>query len=165
MTGVLVAFQLPIVLRLLGVLPANGNLALLPLVGLCMMLGSVAAGLAITTASSMMADVSEHFEAETGRAQQGVLFSAIALAQKIGSAAGHVVAGVGLDLISFPTHSRNPNSVDPVLIEELGMLSLTAVLVSLAGIYAYTRYDLTRADHDRSLGVVHARRAGGEGDF
>jgi Na+/melibiose symporter-like transporter len=163
MAGLLFAYQTPVILRLFDVLPANGNLMLLPFIGLCMMLGSVAAGLAITTSSSMMADVTEHFEVETGRAQQGVLFSAIALAQKIGSAAGHVVAGIGLDLISFPTRSRDPENVDPIMIEHLGMLSLTAMLVSFAGIYAYTKYDLTKAHHDRSVEVLQARKAGGEG--
>lgn len=160
--GILLAFQSPIVLRLLGWLPANGDVMLLPIVGLFLLAGSVAAGLAITTSSSMMADVSEHFEAQTGRAQQGVLFSAIALAQKIGSAAGHVVAGVGIDLIAFPTHSTDPGSVDPTLITRLGWLSLSAVVVSLCGVYAYTRYDLTRSHHERSLAALRGRRAGAE---
>lgn len=157
--GILLAFQSPIVLRLLGWLPPNGDVMLLPIVGVFLLGGSVAAGLAITTSSSMMADVTQHFEMETGRAQQGVLFSAIALAQKIGSAAGHIVAGIGIDLISFPTHSTDPGSIEPALIARLGMLSLSAIVVSLGGVYAYTRYDLTRAHHDRSLAALRGRRS------
>jgi Na+/melibiose symporter-like transporter len=143
------ALHLPIVLRLLGVLPHNGGSGLLLLVAVFFMLGGIAGGIAITTASSMMADVSQEFEYQSGRPQQGVLFSAISLSQQLGSGVGHTFAGVGLSLIGFPTQAKDVSAVDPTLITSLGLFYLTTAIVRLAGIYAYTRYDLTQARHQK----------------
>ena len=153
------ALHLPIVLRLLGVLPHNGGGLLLVIVSILLMFGGVAGGIAITTASSMMADVPQELEYQTGRPQQGVLFSAISLSQQLGSAGGHMVAGFGIDLIKFPTKAKDPSAVDPALVSSLGMLYLTASVVGFAGVYVYARYDLTHARHLETLKSLLARRS------
>lgn len=153
------ALHLPIVLRLLGVLPHGGGGALLLVVTTFLMLGGIAGGIAITTASSMMADVAQELEYRSGRPQQGVLFSAISLSQQIGSAVGHMVAGFGIDLIDFPTKAKDPSAVAPEFVSSLGMIYLTASLVGFLGVYAYKRYDLTHARHLETLETVAARRA------
>jgi Na+/melibiose symporter-like transporter len=153
------ALHLPIVLRLLGVLPHGGGGALLLVVTIFLMLGGIAGGIAITTASSMMADVAQELEYRSGRPQQGVLFSAISLSQQIGSAVGHMVAGFGIDLIDFPTKAKDPSAVAPEFVSSLGMIYLTASLVGFLGVYAYKRYDLTHARHLETLETVAARRA------
>jgi glycoside/pentoside/hexuronide:cation symporter, GPH family len=122
------------------------------------MLGGIAGGIAITTASSMMADVAQEFEYKSGRPQQGVLFSAISLSQQIGSGVGHAFAGVGLWLIGFPTQAKNVSAVDPSLITGLGLLFLVAAVVGFGGVYAYTRYDLTHARHLETHKSLQDRR-------
>jgi Na+/melibiose symporter-like transporter len=161
MLFITLAFHVPVALRLLGVLPHNGGAGLLGVVGFFLMCAGIAGGLAITTASSMMADVAQELEYHTGRSQQGVLLSAISLAQKIGSAAGHIVAGVGVDLIGFPTKATDVASIDPDLIARLGMLFMSAGAVGLLGVYAYSFYDLTHARHVESLKALQERRLAG----
>ena len=83
----------------------------------------------------------------TGRKPQGILFAAVALSGKLGSAGGHFLAGVGIDLIHFPLQS-DPGQVAPHLIARLGLLSLLAAPLVLAGVYAFVRYRISRASYE-----------------
>jgi Na+/melibiose symporter-like transporter len=95
----------------------------------------------------MMADVAQDQFARTGRAQQGILFSAVAFSGKIGSAGGHFLAGVGLDLIAFPLQSP-PELIAPDMIARLGLLSLVSGPIAAAGIWSYTYYRINRASFE-----------------
>ena len=136
-----------VVLRLMALLPANGEPALLYIVsGLLSVVGATA-GIGYTSAGSMMADVAYDQFRRTGRNQQGILFSAIALSGKLGSAGGHFIAGTGIDLIQFPLQSE-PGEVAPYLIARLGMLSLVSTPLVAAGVVALWRYRLTRGSNE-----------------
>jgi Na+/melibiose symporter-like transporter len=156
--GIPIAYNAPVILRFLGVAPENGSPLLLLLAAVCLAGVGLCAGLNAISASSMMADVAQELEYRSGKAQQGVLFSAIALAQKLGSAGGHIVAGVGIDLIAFPVKAKDPSSISPILIEHLGLLFLSAAVVAFVGAFAYTRYNLDRSSHTESLRVLAERR-------
>ena len=158
------SLHLPVVLRLLGVLPHNGGSLLLLIIAVLFMFGGFAGGIAITTASSMMADVSQEFEYQSGRPQQGVLFSGRPLSQQIGSGVGHAFAGVGIWLIGFPTKASSVSAVEPSLIDGLGLLFLTAGVVGFAGVYAYSRYDLTHARHVETLKSLQDRKQTGSAE-
>jgi Na+/melibiose symporter-like transporter len=106
----------------------------------------------------MMADVSQELEYQSGRPQQGVLFSAISLSQQLGSGAGHLVAGVGLSLIAFPAQTKDISAIDPSLISGLGLIFMSAGVIGFAGVYAYTRYDLTHARHLETLKSLQERK-------
>jgi len=139
-----------VVLRLTDLLPANGEAALLYTVSGLLLVVGVTAGIGYTSAGSMMADVAHDQFLRTGRNQQGILFAAVALSGKLGSAGGHFLAGVGIDLIQFPLQS-DPGEVAPHLIARLGLLSLLAAPLILAGIYAFARYRISRASYEASL--------------
>ena len=79
------------------------------------------------------------------------MFAAISFARKLGSAAGHFIAGVGIDLIQFPLKS-DPGLIAAELIARLGVLSLIALPVSLLGAYAYNKYQITRESYDALIG-------------
>lgn len=151
-----VAGPAAVVLRLMDLLPANGEAALLYTVsGLLLVIG-VTAGIGYTSAGSMMADVAHDQFLRTGRNQQGILFAAVALSGKLGSAGGHFLAGVGIDVMQFPLQS-DPGQVAPHLIARLGLLSLLSAPLVLAGVYAFVRYRISRASYEasrRSLGEV-----------
>lgn len=136
--------SLAVIGRSLGLMPEAGSPAVFPTVLTFLSLVGIAAGVAYTSAGSMMADVAQDQFARTGRAQQGILFAAVAFAGKAGSAGGHFLAGVGIDLINFPLKS-DPADVAPYLITRLGILSLVAVPVAMAGIWSYTYYSINRA--------------------
>lgn len=155
--GVLI--HLAVLARMAGLMPAGGEL-LFEIVFILLLGVGIAAGVGYTSAGSMMADVAQDQFLRTGRNQQGILFSAVAFSGKLGSAGGHLVAGVGVDLIAFPLQSA-PSEVAPELITRLGLLSLVAFPVAVSGIWAYTYYRINRASYEESMRGI--REARGEG--
>jgi GPH family glycoside/pentoside/hexuronide:cation symporter len=135
---------LAVVARLAGLMTELGDASVYSLLIALVAVGSIASGVGYTSAGSMMADVAQDQLARTGRAQQGILFSAVAFSGKIGSAGGHFLAGVGLDLINFPLQSA-PELVAPDMIDRLGILSLVSAPIAAAGIWSYTYYRINRA--------------------
>jgi GPH family glycoside/pentoside/hexuronide:cation symporter len=142
--------NIAVVGRLAGLMPPPGSPELFQTILLVLSLVGVAAGIGYTSAGSMMADVAQDQYTRTGRAQQGILFSAVAFSGKVGSAGGHFLAGVGIDLIQFPLQS-DPAQVAPYLIARLGMLSLIGFPIATLGIWAYTYYRINRASFEVQL--------------
>ena len=142
-----VAGAAAVVGRLLGWMPANGAPELLYIVSLLLLVIGVTAGIGYTSAGSMMADVAHDQFLRTGQNQQGILFAAVAFSGKLGSAGGHFLAGVGIDLIGFPLQ-LDPTQVAPDLVSRLGLLSLTSFPLSVAGLYVLSLYRINRASHE-----------------
>jgi len=142
-----------VILRLSGVLPEGLDGAVFSVVaGLLVALG-VVAGIGYTSAGSMMADVAHDQFLQTGRNQQGILFSAVSFSGKLGSAGGHFIGGVGIDLIQFPLKA-DPEAIPAYLVTRLGLLSLLAAPLAFGGIWAYTGYKITHASYAASLGAA-----------
>ncbi|HJO23922.1 MAG: MFS transporter [Myxococcota bacterium] len=144
-----VAGSAAVALRLMDLLPANGEALLLYIVSSLLFAMGVMAGVGYTSAGSMMADVAYDQFLRTGRNQQGILFAATALSGKLGSAGGHFLVGVGIDLIRFPLKA-DPAAVIPDLIVRLGVLSLVSAPFALAGVYAISRYRISRESYEAS---------------
>jgi Na+/melibiose symporter-like transporter len=148
----------PIGLRLLGVLPANGDPLLLPTL---VVAGTIATATTITTAiliSSMMADVVEDSELRTGRRSEGLFVSVSAFVAKAVSGVGIFVSSAILALIAFPRDAQ-PGQVAPEVIDRLGLTYICVVAVLYAGaILAISLYRITRADHDANV-----RKLAGQG--
>jgi len=148
----------PIGLRLLGVLPANGDPLLLPLL---VAAGTVSTATTIMTAiliSSMMADVVEDSELRTGRRSEGLFFSVSAFVAKAVSGVGIFISSAILALVAFPRDAR-PGQVAPEVIGNLGLTYICTVAALYVGaIVAISLYRITRADHDANV-----RKLAGEG--
>jgi Na+/melibiose symporter-like transporter len=139
-----------VIARMMGLMPNNGDPLLFGII-LALQLGfGLAAGVAFASAGSMMADVSSDHYQRTGLNQQGLLFAAFSFSSKLGSAAGHLLAGVGIDLIQFPLKS-DPGLITHDMVTRLGILSLLALPLSLLATYAYTRYQITRESFEASM--------------
>jgi len=89
-------------LRLFGWFPENGSPILLPILILSGMLGFTADNVGSLFARSMMADVIDEQELETGERQEGMFFSASAFASKAVGGLGTLLGGVSLSLIGLP---------------------------------------------------------------
>jgi GPH family glycoside/pentoside/hexuronide:cation symporter len=152
--------QTAVVLRLAGVLPPDLGGVIFAIVGSLLVVLGIAAGIGYTSAGSMMADVAHDQFLRTGRNQQGILFSAVSFSGKLGSAGGHLVAGVGIDLIGFPL-KEDPAMVAPYLVTRLGLLSLLAAPLAFTGIWAYTYYRITRSSYEASLQSASSAAAEG----
>ena len=135
--------------RMMGLMPENGDPLLFGIVFTLLLGFGLAAGVGFVSAGSMMADVASDQYQHTGLNQQGILFAAISFSRKLGSAAGHLLAGVGIDLIQFPLKS-DPTLIAPDMIARLGALSLVALPISLLATYAFTHYRITRESFEAS---------------
>jgi len=147
----------PILLRLLGAFPENGEAALVPVLFVA---GALSTGATIITSiliSSMMADVVEDSELRTGRRSEGLFFSVSAFVAKVVSGVGIFISSAILGLVGFPNDAK-PGQVAPEVIKGLG-LSYIVVLAALYGgaILAISLYRITKADHEATVGKLAAK--------
>jgi GPH family glycoside/pentoside/hexuronide:cation symporter len=106
-----------------------------------------------------MADITDEHELRTGRRQEGVYFGALAFAGKSSSGIGHGIAGVGLDLIAFPTNAA-VGSVAPEVVRNLGVLYGPGLAVlAVVSLACFSRYRLTRARFEALRRELEERRA------
>ena len=157
---------LPVVLRLLDWLPANGTGTLLMALLLFKFVQGVILQLAFVAFGSMMADVADEHEYESGARQEGIFFGAVAFSAKATSGFGMFLGGLGLDLISWPRGADVQSAAD-VPAETLLHLGLfygpVVAGFSVVSLWCYTHYDLTRARHARIVEALTARRQAAPG--
>ena len=109
--------------------------------------------------ASMITDVVDENELETGKRQEGLIISAVTFTQKAASGIGGLVAGIALDVIAFPK-GAGPGTVAADKVFALGL----AVGPGLLGFYFLllfflTRYGITRAGHRETLARLAERQA------
>ena len=155
---------LPVFLRLLDLMPANGD----PLL-LYMILGHgiliVAAVIAITIAiSSMIADSVDENELKTGKRQEGMFVAAISFTTKATSGIGSFFAGIALDLIAFPRQAEL-GTVPPEKIFALGLVVGPGLMIFyVLMLFFLSRYRMTREHHREILAELERRRDSQAGD-
>jgi len=150
MTGAIVwmcLHALPVTLYLLGLLPPNGSWALtLSLATIFVALGASIAQVFVGI-SSIMADIADENDLQTGSRQEGVLFGAASFATKCTSALGSLIAGLQLRLIDWPTGEAVKSAADVPDSTLLAMALLSGpVAASLAvpGVFCLLGYKLNR---------------------
>jgi len=110
---------------------------------------------------SMMADVCDEHEYLTGRRQEGAFFAAVAFSAKATSGFGAVIAGIGLEVIEWPTGAeiRTAADVSAQTIVELGLFYGPIVAsLGLISVWFYTGYKLTPVRHAEILKELVLRR-------
>ena len=141
----------PVLLRLLGLMPENGDPLLFPII---LVLQIVDVGLVIvfqTLAFSMVADMVEDSEVRTQRRSEGVFFAAINFARKINQGLGLVMASTVLTLIQFPTEAT-PGEISVETIRNLGLAYVPALAVPWAlMMLCLSMYSINRARHEDNL--------------
>ena len=164
----LVAFlgaPLPIVLRLAGLLPPNGDPALFWFV---LVANTIDIGLIIcfeVLAAAMIADLVDGAEVRTGRRSEGVFFSAITLVKKTVLGLGLIAASAILTLSSFPKGAK-AGEVPPDTLWLLGAYYVPAILALwLSAVAALGGYRLGRDDHEANLRHLAAARAATDPDL
>jgi Na+/melibiose symporter-like transporter len=149
----------PPMAKLAGVFPAEHGPGYMPLLALCTALATFSAIAGLVVSGSMLADITDEHELETGRRQEGVFFGALSFSVKASSGLGTLLAGAGLDMISFPTRST-PGGVEPEKVEALAVLYGPGIAL-LAGISIafLARYRIDRARHAEIARELAVRRA------
>jgi len=153
-------FQLsPPILRLLGWLPANGDPLIVPMLVTASVIGGVGVVQALVSSGSMMADIADEHELESGRRQEGIFFGALSFSGKAASGLGNMLGGIGLDLIAFP-RGAVPGDVGADVLIRLGLLYGPVVMgFAMLAVWCYGHYDLTRARHGEVLAALADRAA------
>jgi Na+/melibiose symporter-like transporter len=158
MAVALVISALPIVLRLMGLFPQNGDPVLFPLI---FALSITSTGASITAGilmSSMIADVVEDSELRTGRRSEGLFFAAAAFVAKAVSGIGIFSSAMIIQAVNFPKGAQ-PGQVPAEVIRNLGLVYVPtlAILYVLALIFTQG-YRITRASHEESLRKLAAAK-------
>jgi Na+/melibiose symporter-like transporter len=154
-----IVFSLPICLRLLevGFFPENGEPALLPLLLLTQVgVGSFAPVILILL-NSILADVCDEIELESGLRLEGLVYSARLFMVKLTSGLGNFLGGVILEWIAFPSGAV-AGSVPAEVLFELGVVAgPVGSAVALSGALLYLAYGIDKRRHAE---IVAALRAG-----
>jgi len=141
----------PIVLRLLGFFPENGSEALFSIMLVAGFFETIFFLVFDICWRSMIADLSEHMELETGRRNEGVIFSTVTFTTKCADALGTLIAGIMLSLITFPTETA-VGDVSPDIIAKLGLIYGPVVFLIWVGvIFSVSRYRISRSIHQEML--------------
>jgi glycoside/pentoside/hexuronide:cation symporter, GPH family len=154
----------PISLRLLGLYPATPQGAF-PLQMLATFLYYCGSAVLMITVLSALADVADEHELNTGRRQEGIFYAARTFFSKLSTGLGHILAGLAIDIIQFPTHAK-PGEVAADVVAKLGFVTgPLAVLPTLVAIYFYRQYAIDRKRHaeiQQALAARHGARAQSE---
>jgi glycoside/pentoside/hexuronide:cation symporter, GPH family len=153
------AAGLPVPMRLAGVMPANGSSDLIGVLFLFVFLFYLAIAVLTITLLSALADIVDEHELDTGLRQEGVFFASRTFFAKMTTGFGHVLAGVAVDVIGFPSGAK-PGQVAQEIVDKLAIVEgpLGAVF-ALVSVFCYLRYRLDRARHQEIQRALSARRA------
>ena len=151
---------MPIVLRLLGIVPENGD----PFVFWFVLVTSmIDVGLIICfqiLAAAMLADLVEQAELRTGRRSEGIFFAAATFIRKSVQGLGVITASFVLALAEFPK-GVDPSQVSDETLWRLGAFYVPAILsLWMAMIAVMSTYKLDRAGHEENLRQLAARDVG-----
>lgn len=153
----LVNGTLPIVLRLMGLLPENGSTAIFVIIAAESFLQGMLYVMTAALMNSMLADVVEELEVSTGKRSEGLLFSADAFFSKAVSGLGVLISGGLLAVIAFPV-KVTPGSVPPDMLWRLGAVYVPViVIVSSVVIAMLSRFPIDRVRHERNLALLRDR--------
>ncbi len=148
---------LPVALQLVGMMPTDPIVLrwVLIVVQVIGYIGIIHAGV---SGISMMGDIADEHELEHGRRQEGVYFGSHNFALKCTTAAGSLIAGFGLDLVSFPVNAT-PGAVPPEVLANYGFFSVALVVMAGVGIWVFWPYNLSRERHREIRDALDARAA------
>lgn len=147
----------PIVLRLMGLLPENGDPLVFWVVILTTMIDT---GLIICfqiLGAAMLADLVEQAELRTGRRSEGIFFAASTFIRKTVQGLGVITAGFVLALADFPK-GVDPSQVSDQALWRFGAYYVPAILALwMAMMAVMSTYKLNRGDHEENLRQLAAR--------
>lgn len=155
---VFVAASTPVTARMLGLLPENNTPGLFPILMGFVFLFYLGVAVLTISVMSALADIADEHELLTGRRQEGMFFAARTFFAQLSSGLGHIIAGVAIDLIAFPTGAK-PGEVPHDVIVSLGVIEgPLASIPALLGVYFYARFGITRARHAEIQRELAARQ-------
>ncbi len=142
---------LPIGLKLLGWMPAAGSTALTVVLCVHALANGVLYNMVVTMVLSMLADVVEESQLETGRREEAAVLAGQTFISKTATALGTLFGGLLLSWIAFPTAAA-PGAVSADVLARLGGTYVPVMwTLGLCSTLLLARYGLTRSKRDLLL--------------
>lgn len=146
----------PFLLRAGGLWPQEGSAASTTALFAAFFGSNVFSVAAMISASSMVADVVEASQEQTGRRAEGAFFAGNFFMAKCATGMGIFLTGQLLYLAGMPANAR-PGEVPTAVIDNLAMVYVAAVIVfAIAIALVLRRFPITRADHEARLAALDA---------
>ena len=155
---------LPVVLRLLGWFPENGTSELLWTLVAFKFAQGFGVVQALITFSSMIADIVDEHELNTGSRREGIFFSAVSFSNKVTTGIGSFVGGLALTAIAWPVGPEITSAaqIPPDTLMWLGLI-FGPIVSGFAAVcvYCYSKHNIDKARHEEivaALAEVRGRR-------
>ncbi|MBK9009851.1 MFS transporter [Novosphingobium sp.] len=151
--------MLPTVLRVLEALPENRDSALFPFLAAV----SFAKGLVVVQAwimyGSMMADVADEYDLETGRRSEGILFAAVSFSNQAMTGLGTIIAGFILSFLEWPTGAHvDVSTIDPSKVALMGLFYGPAIGgFALFSMLFFLAYGIDKRRHTEIRAMLQSR--------
>lgn len=141
---------------LLDLVPGGpANPSALFMFGFLIFSNSASIGMMMLT-SSMMADVVEASQTETGRRSEGLFFAGYFFMQKCAVGIGTFVAGMILTFAKFPQDAV-AGTISVEILDRLALFNMLALLgIGITGVLILRHFPITRESHNERLRVLNA---------
>jgi Na+/melibiose symporter-like transporter len=141
----------PIVLRLLGLMPENGDAAVFNILTVTFFLQGLLYVMTAVMMNSMLSDVVEDVAVKSGQRSEGLLFSADQFFTKAVSGVGVLASSAFLTLISFPKHAK-PGDLPEEMLQRLAALYVpTLSVLVLIVVCLLMLFQIDRHRHEENL--------------
>jgi glycoside/pentoside/hexuronide:cation symporter, GPH family len=138
----------PFAFRLAGWWPVAGSADAIGVLFAFVGVANVAAVIVMISAQSMLADVVEASQIETGRRTEGIFAAGWMFVQKCGTALGIGVTGLLISWSGLPKKAI-PGQVDGAVIDKLTIAyCLIVIVAAVFSTLIFSRFPISRADHE-----------------
>lgn len=154
----------PVLARVLGLMPPNGSEALFNII-----ISITIFDLALIIATqmlmgSMIADIVEDSELQTGRRSEGIFFAGISFIRKLAQGSGVMLAAIVLSVASIAPGMR-PGMVPEAQLKVLGIgYALSLLTIWMLMILCVFFYRISREGHEANLRALSERQERLAGD-
>ena len=162
---------LPVLLRIMDILPANGGVALYhifnipvtPILNILLITNAIDVVLIIASSillTSMIADLVEDSQIQTGRRSEGLFFASRTFVLKAVSGLGVLFSTLILSLSGFP-EAAEPGKLDPDILQRMGLIYAVFLFTLYAiAVLFLTGYKIDQKKHESNLNILSGGSVG-----
>jgi GPH family glycoside/pentoside/hexuronide:cation symporter len=154
----LLCWVMPFALRLMDLWPEIGSAESMAGVYVFAALSTALSITVMITAASMIADIVEASEVETGRRTEGLFYAGNMFMQKCATGFGIGISGVIIAWAGL-SEKTDPALVDPLVLDRLTIAYCAIIIVStIASSFIFSRFPIGRKDHAERLALLAATK-------